>query len=90
MVARNHTMEKHNPSGPAPHYTLGLDTVEIDAVLAACGLVGTVLKAVAPELNTRSAARLLAEATRHEYHNEPLTRSILVEVARALQQREIQ
>lgn len=83
-------MDKHHASGAAPHYTLGLDTVEIDAVLDACGLVGAVLKAVAPELNTRSAARLLAEATRHEYHNEPLTRSILVEVARALQRREQQ
>ncbi|GGY65168.1 hypothetical protein OU994_15150 [Pseudoduganella sp. SL102] len=83
-------MEKHHTSGPAPHYTLGLEKVEIDDVLDACGVVGAVLKAVAPDLNTRSAARLLAEATRLEYHNEPLTRSILVEVARALQRRETQ
>lgn len=83
-------MQKHHPSGPAPHYTLGLEKVEIDEVLDACGLVGAVLKAVAPDLNARSAARLLAEATRHEYHNEPLTRTILVEVARALQRRESQ
>lgn len=83
-------MEKHHASGLAPHYTLGLDKVEIDAVLEACGLVGAVLKAVAPELNARAAARLLAEATRREHHNEPLTRSILVEVARALQRRDMQ
>lgn len=83
-------MEKHDASGPAPHYTLGLDKVGIDDVLEACGLVGAVLKAVAPDLNTRSAARLLAEATRHEYHDAPLTRSILVEVARALQRRDLQ
>lgn len=80
-------MDKHIPSGIAPHYRLGLDKVEIDAVLEACELVGRVLQGVAPELNTRSAARLLSEATRDEHHDAPLTRSILVEVARALQRR---
>lgn len=82
-------MQKHHhASGIAPHYTLGLDQVEIDAVLEACELVGRVLKTVAPEINARAAARLLAEASRNEHHDEPLVRSILVEVARALQRRE--
>jgi hypothetical protein len=80
-------MDKHATSGLASHYRLGLDKVEIDAVLEAAELVGRVLHAVAPEVNARSAARLLNEATREEYHDEPLTRSILVEVARALQRR---
>jgi hypothetical protein len=87
MVARNPAMEKHLASGTAPHYTLGLAKVEIDAVLDACELVGRVLQTVAPEVNVLSVARLLNEATRDEYHDEPLTRSILVEVARALQRR---
>ncbi|GGY03280.1 hypothetical protein GJV26_01020 [Massilia dura] len=80
-------MDKHYASGGTPHYKLGLDKVEMDAVLEACELVGRVLQAAEPELNVRSAARLLSEATRNEYHDEPLTRSILVEVARALQRR---
>lgn len=81
-------MEKQHAGGAAPHITLGLDTVEIDAVLEACELVGRVLKGVSPELNARTAARLLTEATRDEHHDAPLTRSILVEVARALQRRD--
>lgn len=80
-------MEKHTASGTAPHYRLGLDKVEIDAVLEACELLGRVLQGVAPETNARSVARLLNEATREEHHDAPLTRSILVEVARALQRR---
>jgi hypothetical protein len=78
-------MDKHHASGLAPRYTLGLETVEIDAVLAACELVGTVLRTAAPEANARAAARLLAEATRDVHHDDSLTRSILVQVARALQ-----
>lgn len=83
-------MEKHHASGGLPHFTLGLDQVAIDDVLEACELVGRLLRSVAPETNARSAARLLAEATRHELHDEPLVRSILVEVARALQRRDLQ
>lgn len=83
-------MDKYQNSGTAPHYRLGLEQVAIDDVLEACELVGRVLRAVAPELNPRAAARLLAEASRHEHHDAPLTRSILVEVARALQRRDLQ
>ncbi|WP_338760923.1 hypothetical protein [Massilia sp. METH4] len=82
-------MEKHQASGAVPHYKLGLEQVAMDDVLEACELVGRVLRAVAPDMNARAAARLLAEATRLEHHDEPLTRSILVEVARALQRRDL-
>ncbi len=70
-----------------PRYTLGLQTVDIDAVLAACELVGQVLRSLAPDTNTRAAAKLLAEAAREEHHDEALTRSMLVQVARTLQRR---
>jgi hypothetical protein len=83
-------MHKLHASGTAPRYTLGLERVEIDAVLEACELVGNVLQAVAPDVKTRAAARLLTEATRDEHHDAPLTRSILVQVARALQQHDDQ
>ena len=83
-----HTMDNRHAGGATPHIKLGLDTVEIDAVLEACELDGRVLKSVSPELNARAAARLLTEATRDEHHDAPLTRSILVEVARALQRRD--
>ena len=83
-------MDKHHASGTAPRITLGLDLVEIDAVLEACELVGQVLQSAAPDGNARAAARLLAEATRDVHHDEPLTRSILVQVARALQRRGLQ
>lgn len=82
--------EPHEMSaGAIPHYRLGLRKVEIDAVLDACDLVGRVLQA-APENNARAAARLLAEASREQHRDAPLTRSILVQVARALQRRELQ
>ena len=80
-------MDNHHASGLGPRYTLGLDTVAIDAVLEACELVGSVLQSAAPEANARAAARLLAEATRDVHHDDTLTRSILVQVARALQAR---
>lgn len=84
-------MDKHHDaSGGAPRYKLGLDKVEIDAVLEACELVGQVLQAMSPDSSTRVAARLLAEATRDEHHDEPLKRSVLVQVARALQRRGLQ
>jgi hypothetical protein len=82
-------MENETLTGAEPHYTLGLRQVEIDAVLEACDLVGRVLQAV-PENNARGAARLLAEASRVEHRDAPLTRSILVQVARALQRRALQ
>ncbi|QBQ34917.1 hypothetical protein [Pseudoduganella plicata] len=82
-------MENETLTGAEPHYTLGLRQVEIDAVLDACDLVGRVLQA-APENNARAAARLLAEASRTEHRDAPLTRSILVQVARALQRRALQ
>jgi len=82
-------MENETLTGTEPHYTLGLRKVEIDAVLDACDLVGRVLQA-APENNARAAARLLAEASREEHREAPLTRSILVQVARALQRRALQ
>ncbi|QBE66821.1 hypothetical protein EWM63_30825 [Pseudoduganella lutea] len=81
-------MDKHHASGATPHIKLGLDTVDVDAVLEACELVGRVLRGMSPEQNARTAARLLTEATRDEHHDAPLTRSILVEVARALQRRD--
>ena len=86
---RRPDMENEMPMGAEPHYTLGLRKVEIDAVLHACDLVGRVLQA-APENNARAAARLLTEASREEHRDAPLTRSILVQVARALQRRELQ
>jgi len=76
-------------TGALSHYRLGLRKVEIEAVLDACDLVGRVLQA-APENNARAAARLLAEASREQHREAPLTRSILVQVARALQRRELQ
>lgn len=82
-------MENETLTGAEPHYTLGLRKVEIDAVLDACDLVGRVLQD-APENNARAAARLLAEASRDEHREAPLTRSILVQVARALQRRALQ
>lgn len=82
-------MENELQMGEEPHYTLGLKKVEIDAVLDACDLVGRVLQA-APGNNARAAARLLNEASREEHRDAPLTRSILVQVARALQRRALQ
>ncbi|AXA91140.1 hypothetical protein [Massilia sp. YMA4] len=82
-------MDKETLMGAEPHYTLGLREVEIDAVLDACDLVGRVLQS-APGNNARAAARLLAEASRAEHRDAPLTRSILVQVARALQRRALQ
>lgn len=83
-------MDKQHASGAAPRITLGLEKVEIDAVLEACELVGHVLQSVVPDEKARAAARLLTEATRDAHHDEPLTRSILVQVARALQRRGLQ
>jgi hypothetical protein len=88
MVARNPAMDKHYAHHSSPHYTLGLDKVGIDAVLEACELAGRVIRSVAPDADTRCAARLLAEASSDIHRDEPLTRSILVEVARALQRRQ--
>ena len=82
-------MDNETTTGAEPHYTLGLRKVEIDAVLDACDLVGRVLKA-APENNARAVARLLTEASQEKYRDAPLTRSILVQVARALQRRALQ
>ena len=76
-----------NTTAAVPRYRLGLRNVEIDAVLDACDLVGRVLKA-APDNNARAVARLLVEAAREQHRTAPLTRSILVQVARALQRRD--
>ncbi|TWI69528.1 hypothetical protein IP91_00597 [Pseudoduganella lurida] len=83
-------MNKSHTCGSAPPYTLGLETVGIDDVLQACDLVGQLLQAVSPDANPRAAARLLAEASSAEHHNNPLARTILVQVARALQRRDLQ
>lgn len=83
----NHDKPDPPAPGTLPRYCLGLQKVEIAAVLEACELVGHLLRSGAPEANASAAARLLTEASRDEHHDETLTRSILVQVARTLQRR---